>query len=237
MKSNDTSPPSSRAKSARNKTAPFRTATRCNVSFGKSRRISRASWRTRCLTRARAMRTRTSSPDLLPGFGFCEVLLRDLATASAPVFVWLLHPVGDEDVCLVGSLAVAVGGPDEALPVGGEHGESIEIGVVGDALLSGAVFVDDVEIEVAAIFGIGLIRSKNDALAVGQPIRTKVGRAVSSDLVLVGAVGVHNPDFQVARTDEAGGVKVLVVLDFFGGLGMLGAVDDFRAVVRPEGPP
>src|SRR3974390_917691 len=194
MKSKETSPPSSRARSARNRTAPFKTATRCKVSFGKSRRISRASWRTRCLTRARAMSTRTSSPDRLPGFDFREVFFRDLTTALF-LFVCLVHPVGDEDVGLVRDLAVSVGGPDKTLAIGGEHGESVEIGGIGDALLPGAVFVDDVEIEVAPIFRVRLIRSEDDALAVRQPIRTEVGGTVPSDLVLVGTVSVHDPDF------------------------------------------
>src|SRR5215469_6138079 len=140
------------------------------------------------------MSTRTSSPDRLPGFDFCEVFFRDLATALAPV-CRLVHPVGDEDVGLVRDLSVAVGGPDQTLAIGGEHGESVEIGVIGDALLPGAFFVDDVKIEVAPIFRVGLMRSENDALAVRQPIRTEVGGTVPSDLVLVGTVSVHDPDF------------------------------------------
>jgi hypothetical protein len=135
----------------------------------------------------------------------------------------------------VGGVAVAVGGPDQALAVGGEHGEAIEIGMEGDALLVGAVFVDDVEIEVATIFWIGLIGGEDDAVAIGEKVRTEVGGAVVGDLMLVRAVGVHDPDFEIAWTDEALSVELFVIFYFLRSFGVLGAIDNFGAVVRPEG--
>ena len=62
----------------------------------------------------------------LPRFGHC----------FRSCLVWLLNPVGDEDIRFVRHPAVAVGGPGETSAVGGEHGESVEIGVIGDALRS-----------------------------------------------------------------------------------------------------
>jgi hypothetical protein len=68
-----------------------------------------------------------------------------------------LHPIGNEYVRLVGGFAVAIGGPDEALAIGGEHWEGVEIGVVGDLLKAGAIDVDGVEIETAGVFLVGNI--------------------------------------------------------------------------------
>src|SRR5208283_4704168 len=143
-------------------------------------------------------------------------------------------PIGNKNIGFMRNFAVAIGSPNEALAVGGEHGEAIEIGVEGDAFLARAVFVYDVEVEIAAVFGISLIGGEDDALAIGQEIRGEIRRAVASDLVLVGAIGVHHPDFEVAGTDQALREEVLVVLDLLGRLRMLGAVDDFLAVVRPK---
>src|SRR5271163_190811 len=52
--------------------------------------------------------------------------------------------------------------------------------------------------------------------------------------MLVGAVGIHYPKFQISGTYQSCCEEVLVILDFLGRLGMLGAIDDFRTVVGPE---
>ena len=59
-------------------------------------------------------------------------------------FAHLLDPIRDEDVGFMRSLAVAIGSPHEALAIGGEHREAVEVGMKSDALLVGAVFVDGV---------------------------------------------------------------------------------------------
>src|SRR5258708_34673208 len=103
-----------------------------------------------------------------------------------------------------------------------------------DPLQPGPVFVDDVEVEVAAVLGVGQIGSEDDALAIGQEIRSKIGGAVVCDLALVLAISIHDPYFQVAGADQSARQKFFVVGNFLGRLGMLGAVDDLLAVVRPE---
>src|SRR5690349_4409066 len=94
--------------------------------------------------------------------------------------------------------AVAVGGPHEALAVGSEHREGVEILEKGDSLLPTAVLVDDVEIEVAAALGICLVGSEDDPLAIGMVERREICCAITRDLPLVTAVSVHHPDLQVA---------------------------------------
>lgn len=64
-------------------------------------------------------------------------------------------PVGEEEVGFMRGFAIAIGGPDETLAIGSEHRESVEIWSEGDALEPSAVFVDQVEIEVAAVLGVG----------------------------------------------------------------------------------
>src|SRR3974390_587849 len=133
------------------------------------------------------------------------------------------------------NFAIAIGSPDEALAIGSEHGEAVEVGMECDAVLVGAVFIDDVEIEVAAILGVVCIGGKDEALAIGKPVGGEIRGAIVSDLMLMGAVGVHDPDFEIAGTDKTGGKQVLVILHFFRRFGMFGAIDDFLAVVGPEG--
>src|SRR5262249_54841767 len=117
---------------------------------------------------------------------------------------------------------------------GTEHQQGIKIEIVRNTLKTGAIFVDDVEVEVAAVPGIGHVGSEDDALAVWQEVGREIGGAVVGDLVLVVAVGVHHPDFKIAGTDQAARKQVLVVDDLFRRLRMLGAVDDLLSVIRPE---
>jgi hypothetical protein len=134
----------------------------------------------------------------------------------------------------VRGFAVAIGSPDEPPAVGSEHREGVEIGRISDALEASTVFVDDIEIEIAAVFRIGNVRSEDDAFSVGMPVGREIRGAVAGHLVLVGTVGIHNPNFQIPRTDETSAEQVLVVGDFFRRFGMLGTIDDFLAIVRPE---
>src|ERR1035441_8283942 len=106
--------------------------------------------------------------------------------------------------------------------------------MVGDARLSAAVFVDDVEIEVARVFRVRLIGCKNNSLAVGMPEGREIGGAIVGDLVLVAAVGVHHPYLEVAGTNQPLGQQGLVIGDLFGRGGMLGAVNDLLSVERKE---
>ncbi len=55
-------------------------------------------------------------------------------------------------------LAVAIRGPHQSLAIGREHGKGVEIGCVGDALEARAVFVGEVQVEIAAILWIGHVR-------------------------------------------------------------------------------
>src|ERR1700730_17655808 len=54
----------------------------------------------------------------------------------------LLHPVGNENIGLVRSFAIAIGSPYEALAVRREHREGVEIRVIGDAVETCSIFVD-----------------------------------------------------------------------------------------------
>ncbi len=88
-----------------------------------------------------------------------------------------------------------------------------------------------VEIEAAGVLLVRHVRSKNDALAVGEKIGREIRGAVMRNLSLVAAVGIHHPDFQIARTNQAAGEQVLVVGDRLGRFGLFRAVHDFLAVV------
>ena len=46
------------------------------------------------------------------------------------------------------------------------------------------------------------VRSENDALPVRQPVRREIRGAVVRHLMFVRAVGIHHPDFQVARANQ-----------------------------------
>src|SRR6267378_1148304 len=102
----------------------------------------------------------------------------------------LLHPVRNEDIGLVRLFTIAVRRPHQLFAIGGEHGERIEVGIKSNPLLMGAVCIDDIEIEIAAVFGVSLIGGKDDALAVGMEERSEIGRAVVGNLRFVFAVGV-----------------------------------------------
>ena len=112
---------------------------------------------------------RQQDPPLRSNSVFVSVGMRVLWRASPPrrQQIALLHPIRDEHVGLVRLFAVAVGGPDQALAIGGEHREGVEVRDESDALLSGAVLVDDVEIEVAAALGFAWFEAKMMRLPSG----------------------------------------------------------------------
>src|SRR5664279_5359086 len=134
---------------------------------------------------------------------------------------WLLHPICNENVGLVRDFAVAIRGPHQPLTVGREHGERVEVGIERNALLPGSIGIDDVEIEVAAALGIGLVGGEDDSLAVGMEERREVGSAVVGHLLLVLSIGIHHPDFEIARTNESLPQQLFVVGDLRRSLGML----------------
>src|SRR5262245_48024045 len=88
-----------------------------------------------------------------------------------------LHPVGHEALRVPLLRAVAVAGPDQPLPVRGEHGEAVELGPEGHALEAFAVDPDHVEIEVASL-GVVHVGGEEDPLPVGVEVGREVGSAV-----------------------------------------------------------
>jgi hypothetical protein len=76
----------------------------------------------------------------------------------------LFHPIGNKNIGLVRRFTVAMGGPNHSLAIRAEHRETVEVRMIRNALLTRAVFVDYVKIEIASIFRIGLIGSKNNTL-------------------------------------------------------------------------
>src|SRR3990170_8724252 len=126
-----------------------------------------------------------------------------------------LDPICDEDIGIAGLAAVAVGGKNQVLAVGGEHGEAVEAVLVGHPLLTGAVRVHQVQIEFAAA-GVGMVAAEDDSFAVGMEEGREIGSAVVSDLALVAAVGVHDEQFQSRGTDQVFAQQCAVVLDLFG---------------------
>src|ERR1039458_8126487 len=105
--------------------------------LGLRRSLSRIS--TRVSTELASMVTSIS---VLPGLAGSVVTL-SVIVVKAPLYpllpgyrnfgIGLLHPIGDENVGLVRHFAVAVGGPHQPLAVGGEHGESVEVGIERNA--------------------------------------------------------------------------------------------------------
>src|ERR1700691_2841923 len=83
----------------------------------------------------------------------------------------LLTPVGNKNIGLVRSFAVAIGRPDQPLAVGRKHWEGVEVWMIGDLLESATVNIDGVEIESAGIFLVGHVGGENDPLAAREKIR------------------------------------------------------------------
>ena len=88
----------------------------------------------------------------------------------------LFHPIGDKDVGVAARFGVAVRGKNQAFAVGREHREAVKRIVKRDLFQPRAVNVDFPEIEVA-FFGVVDVGRKDYALAVGEKIRRKAGRA------------------------------------------------------------
>jgi len=73
--------------------------------------------------------------------------------------------------------------------------------------------------------------------SVGQPIRGKIRGAIVRHLVLILAVGVHYPDFEVSRANQARESKVLVVSDFLQRFWLLRAIDNLLGRRRKKNAP
>src|SRR5216683_4745973 len=156
------------------------------------------------------------------------------ANLRQTLLLFLLHPFRNKDIGLVRLFAIAVRRPHQLFAIGGKHWKRIEVGVVRDPFLVSTVSIDDIKIEIAGVFWVGLVGSENDALAVGVEERSEIGRAVVGNLRLVFAVGVHDPNLQVAGTNQAAREQVFIVGDFLLVLGVLGAVDNLLSVIRKE---
>ena len=98
-----------------------------------------------------------------------------------------------------------------------------------DLLLIRAVDIDEKEIEVPAL-GVGVIGGKNNLFAARMEERRKAGRAEAGDLPLVAAVGVHDKNFQLARTDEIFFEQRLIICQLFWRLRVAGTVNDLGAI-------
>src|SRR5437763_777715 len=149
----------------------------------------------------------------------------------------LLDPVGDEEVCLVRIGIVAVRRPNDAVAIGTEHRKAVE-GVRGRHLLeAGSVRIDQKKVEIPEL-GVGMmVRGKDDFLSVGGPRGTKASRAQVRDLVLVAAVGVHDPEIHLVRSHQPLRQQLPVGRNVARGLGMVGSIYDPLAVGRPPRTP
>ena len=101
-------------------------------------------------------------------------------------------PVGDEQI-QIAVLRRAAGRPNDLLSVRTEHRKAVELGMVGHLFESRSVRVDEIQLKIAAA-RILVVRRENDLAAVGREERSEVGAAEVRDLMLIGPVGVHDPD-------------------------------------------
>ena len=95
---------------------------------------------------------------------------------------------------------MAIRSKHQLLPVGRKHRKAIKGVVVSYALHAGAVRLNHVEIEVAAL-RIGDVRRENYPLAVGKEIGREAGFVQMRDLSLVRAIGIHHPNLQHGWTN------------------------------------
>ncbi len=110
----------------------------------------------------------------------------------------VLNPLRQKQVRVVRPLVESIRTEHQVPPVRAEHGEAVELLRMGDALESGPVQTDHVDLELAAL-RILVVRAEEDPLPVRMPVRREVRTREVGDLPLVRAVRVHDPDIQVAR--------------------------------------
>src|SRR3990172_3355290 len=147
----------------------------------------------------------------------------------------LRSPVGDEQVDVARLRIGAARGPDQLSAVRAERREPVEPRIEGDLLEARAVHADQIQIEVTAS-RVFVVRREDDLPAVERPRRAEVRASQTRDLALVTPVGVHDPELHPARAHDPLCEEVPVVLEFAGGGGVVGAIDDLPAVGRPPRP-
>ena len=100
---------------------------------------------------------------------------RKTRTANLPIWdIALLNPIRDEDIRFALLCTMAIRSKHQLLPVGRKHRKAIKGVVVSYALQAGAVRLNHVEIEIAAL-RIGNVRRENYPLAVGKEIGCEAG--------------------------------------------------------------
>src|SRR6266850_7126225 len=104
----------------------------------------------------------------------------------------LIHPVGNEDVCIALGFAVTIRGEYELFAVLRKHREAIKRLVKCYLFQARAIDINLVEIKVTPP-GIIHVRSKDDAFAIREKVWRKIGFAIFRNLTFVRAVGVHYP--------------------------------------------
>lgn len=129
---------------------------------------------------------------------------------------------------------VAIAGKNQPLAIAGEHRESIERSVGGDALQVASILADQIEIEVPS-FGIGHVAGEDDMLAIGMPERSKVCRAVVGNLAHFAAIGVHHHQLHLGWPHQPFFQQCLVLSQLFP-FRSAGAEDDFFPVPGVECP-
>src|SRR5262245_164090 len=98
-------------------------------------------------------------------------------------------------------LCYPTGGPDQLLAIWAEHREAVEFRVVRHLLEACSIWVDQIELEVAAP-RILIVRREDDPPVVGREKRREVGATEVRDLLLVRPVGVHDPDLHPVRANQ-----------------------------------
>src|SRR6185369_11254647 len=119
------------------------------------------------------------------------------------------------------------------LAIGREHGEPIERVVVGDALEAGAIQVDEIDVEVAAL-RVGRVRREDQTLAVGMPRRREIGPAKFRNLTLTAAIPVHHEQLELGWTPQRFLQKRTIAVQFRARPKRLAAEGDLCAVPREE---
>lgn len=109
---------------------------------------------------------------------------------------------------------MAVGGEDEFFAIAGEHREAIEFGAEGDLFESGAIDVDDEEVEFSAHWVV-VVAAENDLFAVRVDERGETGLLEIGNLAFVSSIGIHDPEVHSAWSDKVLFEEVLVGVDFF----------------------
>lgn len=105
---------------------------------------------------------------------------------------------------------------------------------MGDFFESGAVDVYHEEIELAA-FGVAVVGAEDDLLAVGVEERGEGGRFEARHLLLVLAIGIHDPDFELGWADHVLFEQSDVVGALLFALDEVASPDDFLSVPADEG--